>query len=273
MVMTDQNRTEVSVIIPTYNRAHLISRAINSVLNQTFKDFEIIIVDDASKDNTEEVIGKIADNRIKYYRNPRNEGSAKARNIGIKISSGRYIAFLDSDDEWLPTKLDKQVSELAASSLKIGVVYTGTWRIMGSKKFLIPANHLAKKEGNIYNNLLCGEYLVPTPAALVKEECFKKVGVFDESVIRTPEWDLWIRISKHFDFIYIEEPLVISHFTSGSLSTDFSHNFKSTKMIFKKHYKDIKKNKRALTNFYLKLARISIGYLLRKLGLLKRNFF
>src|SRR4030042_5052103 len=102
----------VSIIIPTYNRAHLVMRAINSVLDQSFQDFEIIIVDDASRDNTEKMVSGIRDKRIFYIRHEKNRGGSAARNTGIKQARGEYIAFLDSDDEWLPEKLEKQLKVL-----------------------------------------------------------------------------------------------------------------------------------------------------------------
>ena len=108
--MPEKNPT-VSIIIPTYNRAHLIGRAIQSVLNQTYQNFEIIVVDDGSTDNTEEMIKEFQkhDKRIKYIRHEKNRGGAAARNTGIKVARGEYIAFQDSDDEWLPEKLEKQM--------------------------------------------------------------------------------------------------------------------------------------------------------------------
>jgi len=105
--MTDKSVT-VSVIIPTYNRAHLVGRAIRSVLNQTYQDFEIIVVDDCSTDNTEEIVKGFNDHRIRYMRHDRNRGGSAARNTGIKASQGKYIAFLDSDDEWLLKKAESR---------------------------------------------------------------------------------------------------------------------------------------------------------------------
>ena len=107
LCMTDKSVT-VSVIIPTYNRAHLVGRAIRSVLNQTYQDFEIIVVDDCSTDNTEEIVKGFNDHRIRYMRHDRNRGGSAARNTGIKASQGKYIAFLDSDDERLLKKAESR---------------------------------------------------------------------------------------------------------------------------------------------------------------------
>lgn len=122
--MTEKRRT-VSVIIPTYNRAHLLGRAIQSVLAQTYEDFEIIVVDDASTDVTEQVVKSFADDRINYIRHQKNKGGSSARNTGIKAAKGEFIAFLDSDDEWVPKKLEKEINRLQTLSNEVGVFYGG----------------------------------------------------------------------------------------------------------------------------------------------------
>lgn len=108
MIEKSEKIPTVSVVIPTYNRAHLVGRAIQSVLNQTYQDFEIIVVDDGSTDNTEEVVKSFNDPRIRYIRHDQNRGGSAARNTGIKMARGEYIAFQDSDDEWLPEKLESR---------------------------------------------------------------------------------------------------------------------------------------------------------------------
>jgi glycosyltransferase involved in cell wall biosynthesis len=123
MAGTENNPT-VSIIIPTYNRSRLLARAVKSVLNQTYQNFELIIVDDASTDNTEEVVGSFNDERIKYVRHEKNKGEAVARNTGIKAARGEYIASHDSDDEWLHEKLAKRIRAFENCSPEIGVVYT-----------------------------------------------------------------------------------------------------------------------------------------------------
>ncbi|GAH83893.1 unnamed protein product, partial [marine sediment metagenome] len=121
----------VSVIIPTYNRADMVGRAIQSVINQTYQDFEIIIIDDASTDNTREVAREFQERekRIKYFKHEINKGGGAARNTGIKNSKGEYIAFLDSDDEWYPEKLEKQIEIFNKNDENLGVVYSGVFYI------------------------------------------------------------------------------------------------------------------------------------------------
>src|SRR5690348_1065740 len=123
MANNSEQHPVVSVILPTYNRASLISRAIRSVLNQTFTDWELLIVDDGSTDATEQLIrSRSADSRIRYMKLPQNVGMCNARNHGIALARGEFIAFLDSDDEWLPTKLEKQLAVFRRDGPQTGLV-------------------------------------------------------------------------------------------------------------------------------------------------------
>jgi len=239
----------VSVIIPTYNRAHLVGRAIKSVLDQTYQDFELIVIDDASTDNTEEVVKSFNDERIKYLKHDENKGGAAARNTGIKVARGEYIAFQDSDDEWFSQKLEKQMKVFEAASPEVGVVYTGFWRIESNKKIYIPSEKVARKEGNIHAELLRGNF-VDTPTAVVKKDCFAKVGIFDERLPRLQDWELFIRISKDYHFKCVDEPLLISYYQPHSISADQSALIRALKLILEKHFEDFKKDKRVLASFF-----------------------
>ena len=128
---------KVSVVVLTHNRPDMLCRAVSSILNQTFQDFEIVLVDDASTDNTPEVVRGLGDARIKYIRHKENRGEAAAANTGVTSSSGEYIAFLHDDDEWLPEKLGQQVRLLESSPPTVGAVYTGFLRIDRSTKKLL----------------------------------------------------------------------------------------------------------------------------------------
>ena len=247
---------DVSVIIPTYNRAHLISRAIQSVLDQSYQDFEIIVVDDCSTDNTEEVIREFQekDERIRYIRHERNKGPAAARNSGIKAVKGEYIAFQDSDDEWLPEKLEKQMKVFKISPPEVGVVYTGFWRLEKTKKTYIPFSWVTQKEGNIHEDLLRGNF-IGTPVALIRKECFKKVELFDEYISAREDWELWIRISKYYEFKYIPEPLMISYYTSGGVDEkSIIVNINILEFIVNKHYKNFAEHKKILSKHYFNIG-------------------
>ena len=143
----------VSVIIPTYNRAHLIGRAIRSVLDQTYQDWELIVVDDASTDDIPGIVKGFTDGRVKYIRHDENKGAAAARNTGIQAARGAYIAFLDSDDEWLPEKLERQVQAFESSDAQVGVIYTGTIAVSQSGEAL--SDYKAPRfRGYIFRDLL-----------------------------------------------------------------------------------------------------------------------
>jgi glycosyltransferase involved in cell wall biosynthesis len=196
----------VGVIIPTHNRAHLLPRAIRSVLAQTFSDFEILVIDDASEDATPEVVAAFDDTRIRYLRHEVNRGESAARNTGIQNSSAPYIAFLDDDDEWLPDKLKLQVERMDGGPAKLGVVRTSCFRVRESDGKTIRILPIAES-GDLRYRLKrrnCGG--MPT-VALVRRECFEKVGLFDESLRAFNDYDLWLRIAEEYWFDSIREPL------------------------------------------------------------------
>jgi len=241
---------DVSVVIPTYNRGHLITRAIQSVLGQTHQVFEIIVVDDSSTDNTGEVVKAIGSERIRYIRHTENRGGSAARNTGIEAAKCDYIAFQDSDDEWLPQKLEKQMTAFGSAPQEVGVVYTGFWRIENNRRTYMPSRRIRQKEGNIHLSLLRRSFIT-TQAAVVRRECFRKAGGFDESLPRLQDWELWIRISKHYLFRLVDEPLVVSYYTPDSISSDRIALARAHKLVLEKHFEEIKKDRKLLAKRYL----------------------
>lgn len=260
---------KVSVIIPTYNRAKSIGRAIKSVLNQTYQDFEIIVVDDGSTDNTEQIAKSFDNDRIKYIKYEKNNGASVARNAGIRTSKRQFIAFQDSDDEWLPEKLEKQMKIFEEASPKIGIVYTGFWRIKNKRKVYIPSRQIKKKEGNIYKQLI-KENFVGTPTIVLRSVCLEKIGIFDERLPALEDWELFIRLSKYYLFKYLDEPLVISYSHLDCISNDLQALIMAKKLILEKHFDDIKENRKILSSHYS-----AIGFLLCSKGKLKegRGYF
>lgn len=239
-------------MIPTYNRAELLRSAIRSVLNQTFQDFEIVVIDDASKDNTKEIVSSFNDKRMKYIRHEVNKGEAGARNTGVTSSSGQYIAFIDDDDEWLPEKLQMQVDLIESSSPSVGVVYTGAFilnKISGRMKDqIIPA-----KRGYILNELLLRNFLILS-TVLIKKECFEKVGLFDKNIISGPDYDMWIRISRKYHFEYIKEPLVKYYLHENRLSNQLEKTIVGLESIIRKHSQLFASNHNGYRHHYLTLG-------------------
>ena len=195
----------VSVIIPTFNRAEVVSRAVNSVLNQTFKDFECIVVDDGSTDGTDSVLRGFAD-KIKLVKTE-NRGVSAARNTGAKFAAGKYIAFLDSDDEWKPKKLQKQLDFMRQSGFRISQT-DETWVRNGN--FVNKSAKYIRPSGDIFYN--CLEVCAVTPSSVMMErKLFFEYGGFDETIPVCEDYDLWLRMSLKEKFGLVDEPLIIKY--------------------------------------------------------------
>lgn len=209
----------VSVVVPTYNRAPLVERAVRSVLRQTFTDLEVIVVDDGSTDDTEGVVQALAqaDSRVRHIRLEKNQGPQVARNTGILAAKGRYIALLDSDDKWLPEMLEQQLIVFQKGGPELGVVYAhvGVLETNGSVRTTIAP----RLRGNIYKTVLTTCSLVPNSALMVKRECFDKCGLFDTRLCSWQDDDICIRLSKEYEFDFVPRPLVIMHHDADSQIT------------------------------------------------------
>ncbi len=211
----------VSVVIPTYNRAGLIGQAISSVLAQTFTDFELIVVDDGSTDDTGKAVESYRDGRITLITRQNRSGQSGARNTGIKASRGEWIAFLDSDDEWLPEKLARQMERVDEGPDDYSVVYCACYRQhAGEAPEVRPKGDLM--EGNLLDELLRGRK-APTPSAYaVKRAALTATNGFDETMIAASDIDMWLRLAQRsFLFAAVQDPLAIKHdYGSGQIKQD-----------------------------------------------------
>jgi glycosyltransferase involved in cell wall biosynthesis len=246
----------VSVIIPTYNREQLLGRAIKSVLVQTYQDFELIIVDDGSTDNTERLVKNFKSEKIRYIRSRENKGVSAARNIGIQSAKGDYIAFQDSDDEWMPEKLEKQMRAFETAPPEVGIVYTGFLMITVNKRDYKPSAEITPKDGNIFRSILRGEYLVAPQTTVIKRECFEKAGMFDEDFLSLEDWELFLRFSRYYQFKYINEPLLLYYYQPNSVPRIKNVVVRAYKLILKMYFEDIKQDKRLLARHYLRLGHL-----------------
>lgn len=192
-----------SVIIPTYNRAHVLSTAIDSVLNQEFKDFELIIVDDGSTDDTKQVINKYAQ-RVKYLEQP-NYGVSNARNNGIKLSSGKYIAFLDSDDYWHANKLQVQYDYIQLNPNTKLLHCDEIWIRNGKRVNPKKIHQKAGGDQFIRSMELC---CISPSAVIVKKEVLDEFSGFDENYTVCEDYDLWLKITYKYKIDFIEEKLI-----------------------------------------------------------------
>jgi glycosyltransferase involved in cell wall biosynthesis len=208
-------------------------RAIKSVLAQTYQNFEIIVVDDGSTDTTEEVIKRYRDNRIKYIKHQKTKGPGAARNTGIDASSGDYIAFLDSDDEWQSTKIDAQIEIFRNRNLNPGLVYTGVKIINRDKRVIEKIIPIYK--GYVFDKILSTNFIVGSSTIMIRRNVLDKVGIFDESLPSCEDWDLWIRIAQYYDFYFAPELLVKHYSHSKRISTQFGTVLLGLKMFSRKY--------------------------------------
>ncbi len=196
----------VSVIIPTHNRAHLVERAVLSVLRQTFKDFELLVVDDGSTDATPEVLSGFRARLKPLFQE--NTGVSSARNMGIRHSGGELVAFLDSDDEWRPTKLERQV-DLFRGGRPNFICHTDETWIRNGKE--VAQGRVHRKQGGRFFRRALKRCLISPSAVMISRELLDSVGWFDEELPAAEDYDLWLRITAFHEVDFIEEPLVIKH--------------------------------------------------------------
>lgn len=202
-----ENNILVSVVIPTHNREILLKRAINSVINQSYTNLEIIIVSDGSTDNTKSTVENYMnfDSRVKFIDYYPAKGGNVARNIGIKNTTGEYTAFLDDDDEWDKDKIKKQL-ELINNDKAIGLVYT--WANIIFEKENVSYKSRSDKEGDLSKIILLENCIGTTSSVLVSSKILKEVGMFDENLPALQDFELWIRITQKTKVGVIKETLI-----------------------------------------------------------------
>lgn len=221
---------QVSIVIPTYNRADIIREALESVLAQRYQDFEIVVVDDGSSDNTSDVVASIGSNKIRFIRSERNYGCSAAYNRGIKEAAGNLIAFLDSDDIWEPEYLGREVDFLNRHP-EVGVVFCDT-EIRGPQMHVSSIVSLMDAFPKyLKSNPKASEYVIDArqmylcllqevpikPSATVaRREVFSEAGVFDELWPSGTDWDLFLRMSRLTNFGYIDQALVTQRHRSDA---------------------------------------------------------
>lgn len=230
---------KVSIILPTYNRAYILKNAINSILNQTYTNFELIIVDDGSTDNTCELVNSFNDSRIVYYYTKINQGASAARNYGIEKASCDFIAFEDSDDTWRPQKLEKQMKAFEKSD-DIGFVYHKICYDMGKNSCaILPPDSipLSQKSGNIYHQLLY-DNLVDCPSLIVRRQCLQDIGLFDTSLKALEDYDLVLRLAKNYQAEFINEILLDSTYSTTGVSGNSVNYLVASCMLIKKYKAD-----------------------------------
>ena len=249
------NNPLISVIIPVYNRENLIQRAIKSILNQTYKNLEVLVIDDGSTDRTEEKVKELQDKRINYFKNERNKGVSIARNRGIKLSAGEIIALQDSDDESYPTRLEKQLKILLNSNDEVATVYCGMELYDSNSGEKIGENI---KKVDFKENFINGSYfLTPgTGTLMIKKVIFDEIGYFDEKMYANVDTELAIRISKKYKIGFVNECLVKVYRYHPQIMSNAKNQILAKGIILEKH-KDFLSSKilygicKTIANYYI----------------------
>ncbi len=238
----------VSVIIPTFNRASFLKQSLQSVLNQTYQNFEILVINDAGKD-VQNVVAELKDTRIKYFCHSENRGPTVARNTGLHNAKGKYISYLDDDDTYYSNHLENLVSKFESTNYK--VVYSDAYCITHKGE---GANGIIKSKSIPYSfdfskELLLLMNIAPTQCFMHHRDCIQNVGSFDEDFLTHEDWEFWIRLSQKYDFLHIKQ--VTSEFnrresTEGLTSGNLEDFLRTMKIIFERYNHLVKGNENIL---------------------------
>lgn len=245
----------ISVVIPAFNSEKTIRETIDSVLQQTFIYFEIIIINDGSQDSTLEIIEQIKDERIKVF-SFENAGGNISRNRGLKLARGEFVSFLDADDLWTSDKLKSQLDALR-NNLDAQVAYSWTDYIDEHGNFLVAGIHITEN-GDVYEHLLVNNFLENGSNPLIRKEVLVELGGFDESLDAAQDWDMWLRLADKYNFIGVPSVQILYRTTSNSLSTNLDRQEKACLQVMQCAYQRrplmLKNMSRSLAHLYKYLS-------------------
>ena len=210
---------KISVIIPVYNGDSTIRETIQSVLNQTESDFELIVINDGSRDTTLDIIASIQDPRLKVFSYP-NAGPSASRNRGFSHTRSEFIAFLDADDLWTPDKLELQLTALLKNP-QAAVAYSWTDHIDECGQFISPGPHVTLS-GDVYARLLLGNFLSNGSNVLIRRQALTEVGGFDELLTHGEDWDMWLRLAARYHFVAVPYAQILYRISTNSASYNIS---------------------------------------------------
>lgn len=227
-------RPLVSVILPTYNRGYVLKRAVDSVLAQTYSNLELIVIDDGSTDNTQELLASYSDPRLKVVVPGKNGGPAAARNRGLEVARGDFIAFQDSDDEWLLEKLERQLAHLEAHP-DASVSVAGFLCVPFDMEVLGYRGASELRRDTFFLKLICYGNQFSTPAWVIRRSKLDQVGHFDEAMVCWEDWELSMRLDYVGGFIALDEPLHIAFDTRGSVKLNTAAFIPMLEFVMRKH--------------------------------------
>ncbi|NQW15883.1 MAG: glycosyltransferase family 2 protein [Chloroflexi bacterium] len=256
--MSQDRMPLVSVIIPTHDRPVRLRRAIQSAIEQTYTNLEIIVIDDASESSPQNVISELDDRRISLLQLETNSGASAARNAGIARATGEYLAFLDDDDRWAPAKIQKQLALFQTSGPEVGMVYCwmefvdGSGRQVGARR--------SELHGKVFDQVLGSQRLGGCPTLMVRASAAKQIGGFDESLRRGNDGDFIRRMCRDFEVDYVPEDLVTAEIDDGpriSMMTraGISLELKAFEIWFHKFAVELEHNKKARAELLRSRAR------------------
>ncbi len=237
-IKTNKNEL-VSVVMCTRNRPSKVLEAIQTVLNQSYQNLELIVVDGSDTNETRTKISNLKDSRIILLKDD-GKGLSSARNIGIKKAIGKYICFQDDDCIWDKNKIEKLVDAISNSNTDVGVVYSSLYRTINDKKVLLPPKWVKKKDGDV-SDIIIFANLTDSVSMLIPRNIILEMGCFDETLHGAEDWYLAIKMSKKYKFKFLEEPLFISYTNKDSITTTQSHKI-AVKTVKKRILKDINGN-------------------------------
>jgi len=240
----------VSAIITTYNRACYLEKAINSVLDQSYKDFELLILDNSSTDGTEAVVNRYNDDRIRYIRHePMN--ISQTRNLGVRLAKGEWIAFLDDDDEWLPNKLSAEISLFNLSSSDTALVYGGFIRVDSNGKTL--CEYQSALHGSVLKDLLMlhDDFTGSASNPMLKKSAVLALNGFDENVKTGEDWEFYLRLAEKYKVAVISEPIVRVRHHHGARLGDRLKDYIDLEMKVMDRFERIFQSDIKLRSFYL----------------------
>jgi glycosyltransferase involved in cell wall biosynthesis len=245
----------VSIIIPSRNRFDYLIASLGSVFSQTYENFEVIVVDDGSTVPLAHLLkGKLND-KLACLRNETPLGAPAARNAGLAIARGDFIAFLDDDDLWLPEKLTAQIEAFRDLSEKFGVVYCG-YDFLVHDKIIKNKNRYHEDTDLALKSLEGCPFGSPTP--LIRRTYLEIVSGYDTSLPSCQDWDLWIRLAKICKFYPVREALALYRIHGDQISTDLGKKIEARKILLAKHYRDLSGCPRILSSFYARLGSLCV---------------
>ncbi len=248
---------KVSVIIPVYNSMSFLPQTLESVFNQSYKDFEVIIVNDGSTDGINRWITEITDSRVKYI-SQQNQGLSVARNTGIANAKGMYLAFLDADDLWHPMKLEKQV-DILDKNPEVGLVYSWVASVdeRGNIKGKIRKNYA---EGNVWHKIIEHNIIECGSNPMIRRICFEKLGNFDPKIAYAQGWQMWLKIAACYHFKVIKEPLVYYRAHSGNYSKKWQLMEPNYQLIIEDVFTSVPSNLQTFKNRCYSFAYLRIAW-------------